>query len=59
MKKIYSKKSQPVLVKSRDTNKDMAIKEKLEMEGLNEENLKTRQEFKKLRDVGIKNTIME
>lgn len=47
-------------MKARDTNKNMCIKEQLEIEGLQVKDLDMRNEFRRLRgDYGIKKTLLE
>ena len=50
-----------LLIKERDTNKDLSIREQLEIDGLEEKDLYIRQEFYKLRgaDNGIEKTRVE
>ena len=47
-------------LRQRDTNKNLSIKEQLGFEGFKEEDMRIRDEFKKLRgDYGIKKTLLE
>ncbi|CDW73711.1 UNKNOWN [Stylonychia lemnae] len=55
-----NKKPQNTILKQRLTNKNLSIKEQLEFEGIKEEDLNIREEFKQLRGThGIKKSILE